>query len=164
MTLLSDYILDYFVKCGLPQTLQYLIYMRYAVPMLLDARFRRRITPSCATFYIIQPTSPPLPPIHYLRHHYHPTQAPHTPNPSSAPPPPPICPAVFCICEIYVLLTVFHMAIYFSIHDDRQLSSRFEREVPGEGMHFSKQWPLSFCEDEVSVLRDRFVGEGVVGG
>ena len=66
----------------------------------------------------------------------------HTPIPSN--PPPPACPAVFCICAIYTLLTVFHVPIYFSMHADKQLSSFFDSDVLGEGIHLLKQWPLTF--------------------
>lgn len=46
---------------------------------------------------------------------------------------------VFCIRLIYCLLTVFQVAMYFSMHCVKQLSSFFDRLLPGDGMHFWKQ-------------------------
>ena len=67
-------------------------------------------------------------------------------NPSSPiSPPDPISPAVFfCIRPIYCLLTVFHAAMYFSIHVVKHFPSRDDSEEPGVGMHFSKQWLFIF--------------------
>ena len=72
-------------------------------------------------------------------------QLPYIPNPSIPEPPPP---ALFCTLEMYCRLTVFHVAIYFSIHAFRQLSSFDDSELPGEGMHLSKQCELSFYTTE----------------
>lgn len=34
--------------------------------------------------------------------------------------------------------------MYFVMHCVKQVSSRFDRELPGVGMHFSKQCSLTF--------------------
>lgn len=68
----------------------------------------------------------------------------HIPKSPISPPLPAPPPAVFCIRPIYCLLTVFHAAIYFSIHVVKHFSSLDDSEVPGVGMHFSKQWLFIF--------------------
>lgn len=64
----------------------------------------------------------------------------HIPNSPMSPPLPAPPPAVFCIRPMYCLLTVFHAAIYFSMHVVKHFSSLDDNELPGVGMHFSKQW------------------------
>lgn len=45
---------------------------------------------------------------------------------------------------MYAEFTWFHAAMYFSMHDLVQLSSLLERDFPGLGTHFSKQFSWSF--------------------
>lgn len=73
----------------------------------------------------------------------------HIPNSPISPPLPIPPPAVFCIRPIYCLLTVFHAAMYFSMHVVKHFSSLDDSEEPGMGMHFSKQWLFIFWEREV---------------
>src|SRR6266487_2573942 len=54
-------------------------------------------------------------------------------------------PCSCCILVIYCLLTVFHAAMYFSIHWVKQVVSLLDNEEPGLGTHFSKQCSLTFC-------------------
>ena len=75
----------------------------------------------------------------------------HPPSPPAFSPPfhipkPPISPpsAVFCIRAMYCRLTVFHAAIYFSIHVVKHFCSLDDNELPGDGMHLSKQWLFIF--------------------
>lgn len=49
-----------------------------------------------------------------------------------------------CILRMYVELTWFHAAMYFSMHCFMHVCSPLEREVPGFGMHFSKHFSLIF--------------------
>jgi hypothetical protein len=50
--------------------------------------------------------------------------------------------------------------MYFSMHCVKHVSSFFERELPGDGMHLSKQCMLSFCASvsEWSAGVGRFAG------
>lgn len=45
---------------------------------------------------------------------------------------------------MYVELTWFHADMYFSMHWVKQVLSPLDKEDPGLGTHFSKQWPLIF--------------------
>lgn len=74
-------------------------------------------------------------------------------------------PCAFCIRLIYCLETVFHVAMYFSMHCVKHVSSFFESELPGDGMHLSKQCMFSFCRESVSgwVREEYGVGFGVRG-
>ena len=56
---------------------------------------------------------------------------------------------------MYFLLTVFHAAIYFSIHVVKHFSSLDDNELPGDGMHLSKQWLFIFWEQ----MAIRYTGE-----
>lgn len=47
---------------------------------------------------------------------------------------------------MYCRLTTFQVAIYFSIHAVKQPSSFLDNDVPGEGMHFSKQCSFTFYQ------------------
>ena len=57
---------------------------------------------------------------------------------------PTIPPLSFCMRATYCLDTVFHAAIYFSMHMVKQPSSLRLSDRPGVGTHFSKQCSLSF--------------------
>jgi hypothetical protein len=46
---------------------------------------------------------------------------------------------------MYCLDTVFHAAIYFSMHCVKHVVSPLDNEEPGLGTHFSKQCSLTFC-------------------
>jgi hypothetical protein len=48
---------------------------------------------------------------------------------------------------MYCLLTVFHAAMYFSMHCVKQVVSPLESEEPGLGTHFSKQCSLTFWNE-----------------
>ena len=71
-----------------------------------------------------------------------------TPNAPGAEPAP--C-CILWIRLMYCLLTTFQVAIYFSMHAVKQPSSLFDNDVPGEGMHFSKQCSFTFCGTRVRV-------------
>lgn len=45
---------------------------------------------------------------------------------------------------MYCLLTTFHVDMYFSIQAVKHPSSLFDNDVPGIGMHFSKQCSFTF--------------------
>jgi hypothetical protein len=45
---------------------------------------------------------------------------------------------------MYCLLTVFHVAMYFSMHDVKHAVSPLDNEDPGFGTHLSKQCSLTF--------------------
>jgi hypothetical protein len=47
---------------------------------------------------------------------------------------------------MYCRLTVFHVAMYFSMHEVKQVVSPLESDEPGLGTHFSKQCWLTFCK------------------
>lgn len=55
-----------------------------------------------------------------------------------------------CIRPTYCLLTMFHAAMYFSIHALIQPCSFVDNDDPGEGMHFSKQFSLTFYKRTLS--------------
>lgn len=52
--------------------------------------------------------------------------------------------ASLCIRPTYVLLTTFQVPIYFSMQALKQPLSLLLRLLPGDGMHFSKQFSLTF--------------------
>ena len=56
---------------------------------------------------------------------------------------------------MYFLLTVFHAVIYFSMHVVKHFSSLDDNELPGDGMHLSKQWLFIFWEQ----MAIRYMGE-----
>lgn len=56
-----------------------------------------------------------------------------------------------CILRMYVELTSFHAAMYFSMHNLRHVCSLLEREEPGLGTQRSKHFSLMFW-GRVSVM------------
>jgi hypothetical protein len=59
---------------------------------------------------------------------------------------------------MYAALTWFQAAMYFSMHDVMHVCSLLEREVPGLGTHFSKQFSWSFYIDRISWSASWFCG------
>lgn len=53
---------------------------------------------------------------------------------------------------MYVELTRFHAAMYFSMQPVTHVSSELESEDPGLGTHFSKQVDLRFCVPVLSAF------------
>lgn len=60
---------------------------------------------------------------------------------------------------MYVELTRFHAAMYFSMHAVTHVDSELESEDPGFGTHFSKQVDLRFCIP----LRQSFTPQSYLG-
>lgn len=63
--------------------------------------------------------------------------------PEASPPSPPIAALSFCNRAIYVFEVTFHASIYFSMHAFKHCCSPELNELPGDGTHFSKQFPLT---------------------
>lgn len=58
---------------------------------------------------------------------------------------------------MYVELTRFHAAMYFSMHAVTHDVSELDRDEPGVGTHFSKQLDLRFCDHWVpGLVKPRF--------
>jgi hypothetical protein len=66
--------------------------------------------------------------------------------PQKTPPPPGPLLCSCCILPTYCLLTVFHAAIYFSMHREMHVVSPLANEVPGLVTHLSKQCSFTFYQ------------------